>query len=158
LTGGGQVDTFAVHDGGSVSGTLDGGDGIDALDYSAFTGTVHVNLPGHSATGVAGPVNNVEKAGPDISITSPRDQPSTEGDGVSLQIQAHSLFGNMLTFSATGLPPDLAIDAASGLIHGTLTAQDVRATAYTVVVTVADGNDSESVTFSWPVGPAIVIT
>ena len=41
---------------------------------------------------------------------------------VSLQIQAHKDSGSALTYSATGLPPGLSIDTATGLISGTLTA------------------------------------
>jgi hypothetical protein len=158
LTGGAGADTFTIGDKGTVSGTLDGGAGIDTLDYSAFTGTVQVNLPAHSATGIAGQVNNVEKATPDVSLTSPGNQPNTEGDVISLPITASSRSGNPLTYSVTGLPPDLTFDSASHTILGTLAAADVSAMPYTVLVTVSDSNDSRTVTFSWTVAPAIVVT
>src|SRR5262249_42607255 len=46
LTGGAGADTFAFYPftGGSLSGILDGGAGLNALDYSAFVDDILVNL------------------------------------------------------------------------------------------------------------------
>jgi parallel beta-helix repeat protein len=44
LTGGAAGDTFAFQQGGSVSGTVDGAGGINALDYSHYTGNIIVDL------------------------------------------------------------------------------------------------------------------
>jgi hypothetical protein len=52
LTGGSGTDRFALHDGGSLSGTLAGGAGTDTLNYSARTDAVAVNLATASATGL----------------------------------------------------------------------------------------------------------
>ncbi|MFO0928640.1 MAG: hypothetical protein U0736_16725 [Gemmataceae bacterium] len=52
LTGGGGIDTFAFQSGGSVSGTVHGGTGVNVLDYSALVTPVTVNLQAFSATAV----------------------------------------------------------------------------------------------------------
>ena len=44
LVGNADVDTFVFADGSGVSGTVDGKDGIDSVDFSAETGTVDVLL------------------------------------------------------------------------------------------------------------------
>ena len=52
LTGGTSNDTFQFGPSGFVSGTINGGGGIDALDYSHRTTGVVVNLATNSATAV----------------------------------------------------------------------------------------------------------
>src|SRR5262249_59779158 len=54
LTGGDGDDVFRFLDGASVSGQVDGGHGVNALDYSAYTTGVVVNLRLGTATGTAG--------------------------------------------------------------------------------------------------------
>jgi hypothetical protein len=44
LTGGAAADTFAFQQGGSVSGTVDGGGGVNTLGYSQYTGNITVDL------------------------------------------------------------------------------------------------------------------
>jgi PKD repeat protein/N-acetylneuraminic acid mutarotase len=51
-----------------------------------------------------------------INVTNPGTQNNNEGDVVSLQIQANGAN----TYSASGLPPTLTIDPATGLISGTV--------------------------------------
>ncbi len=57
LTGGSQPDAFNFADGKSVSGSVDGGAGINTLDYSAYTTSVVVDLNTASATGTASIAN-----------------------------------------------------------------------------------------------------
>lgn len=52
LTGGNSSDTFAFNDGTSVSGNVNGADGIDQLDFSAYTTAITVNLQNKTATGL----------------------------------------------------------------------------------------------------------
>jgi hypothetical protein len=54
LTGGANDDTFLFNDGAAVSGKIDGGGGVNTLDYSAYASTVIVDLPLQQATGVFG--------------------------------------------------------------------------------------------------------
>ncbi len=53
------------------------------------------------------------------NVTNPGDQFNNEGDVVSLQIEATDMTTD-LAYAATGLPPDLIIDPATGLISGTI--------------------------------------
>lgn len=53
IVGGSQADLFSIENGGSLANSLDGGGGIDALDYSALTSQVTVNLAAKTASGLA---------------------------------------------------------------------------------------------------------
>ncbi|MEK8049629.1 Ig-like domain-containing protein [Ideonella sp. DXS22W] len=59
--------------------------------------------------------------------------------------------GDTLTYSATGLPPGLSLDAGTGLISGNTS----TAGSYAVTVTASDGQGgSVSQSFQWTVAPA----
>jgi hypothetical protein len=60
LVGGASADTFKFTDGQGVTGSIDGGGGSNALDYSGYTTGVAVNLTSGSATGATGGVKNIE--------------------------------------------------------------------------------------------------
>ena len=64
---------------------------------------------------------------------------------ITLPIVAGDGDGDTLTYSASGLPAGLGIDPATGLISGTPTTAGVSG----VTVTVTDGEDNASATFSW---------
>jgi len=84
------------------------------------------------------------------TVTSPGNQTGTVGTAVSLQIQAGDPNGQTLTYSATGLPAGLSINASTGLITGTPT------TAGTSSATVTAKNTSNltgSATFTWTINP-----
>ncbi|MGH1491596.1 MAG: Calx-beta domain-containing protein [Acidimicrobiales bacterium] len=85
------------------------------------------------------------------SVTSPGAQQSTEGDVVSLQVVGTDADEDTLTWSATGLPADLSIDSATGIISGTVAAESASETPYDVSVTASDGTDSTTVDFPWTV-------
>jgi hypothetical protein len=59
LTGGTGMDVFAFNAGANITGTLDGGGGLDWLDYAAYTTPVTVNLSTNTATG-AGRIANIQ--------------------------------------------------------------------------------------------------
>jgi endo-1,4-beta-xylanase len=84
-----------------------------------------------------------------VTVTNPGAQSATVGTASSLQVHAtDSAAGQTLTYSATGLPAGLAINAASGLISGTPTA----AASSTVAVTVRDGTGATgTASFAWTV-------
>ncbi|MGH8568124.1 MAG: LEPR-XLL domain-containing protein, partial [Gammaproteobacteria bacterium] len=56
LTGGAANDTF-IFAGGSISGTIDGGGGVNTFDYGSRTASVTVDLEAGAATDVAAMVN-----------------------------------------------------------------------------------------------------
>ena len=60
LVGGSDNDNFHFNAGKSVSGFVNGGGGTDALDYSAYTSKVSVNLNSQPATGIGSYFVNVE--------------------------------------------------------------------------------------------------
>ena len=79
------------------------------------------------------------------SLENPGNQQFTAGDVVSLQLNGTDPnVGDVLTFSANGLPGDLSIDGTSGLISGTLTAP-IGDYVVTARLTDQDGLFSEQV-------------
>ncbi|HEX3392356.1 MAG TPA: putative Ig domain-containing protein, partial [Solirubrobacteraceae bacterium] len=84
-----------------------------------------------------------------VTVTNPGSQTGTVGTATSLQIQASdSASGQTLTYSATGLPAGLSINASTGLISGTPN----TAGSSTVTVTVTDPTRAKgSTTFTWTI-------
>src|SRR5262245_17471764 len=83
------------------------------------------------------------------TLTQPANQTSTANSSVSLQLIASDPDGNALTYSATGLPPGLIVNASTGLISGTLT--QAPAGTYFVNATVSDGASTNGKGFTWTV-------
>ena len=80
------------------------------------------------------------------------DRAESEGAAVTLPAPATDLDGDTLTWSATGLPPGLAIDPATGLISGTITYDASPGSPYAVVVRVQDPAASfDTDAFTWSV-------
>ncbi|HEY0639236.1 MAG TPA: S8 family serine peptidase [Pseudonocardiaceae bacterium] len=91
--------------------------------------------------------NGGNPGGPQVN--NPGSQTGTVGVATSLQMTA-SGGTPPYTWSATGLPPGLSINASSGLISGTPTTPGT----YTVTVTASAGGQSGSTTFQWTINPA----
>ena len=82
-------------------------------------------------------------------LTQPANQTSAENATISLPLVASDPESAPLTYSATGLPPVLGLNTATGVIAGTLTF--ASAGTYTVTATVSDGSLTNSKTFTWTV-------
>jgi hypothetical protein len=84
-----------------------------------------------------------------VTVTGPGNQSATVGTATSLQMHASdSASGQTLTYTASGLPAGLSINASSGLISGTPTASGTS----TVTVTATDTTGAHgSASFTWTV-------
>ena len=83
-----------------------------------------------------------------VTVTNPGAQTSTVGRSASLQIAATDSTGAALTYSATGLPAGLSINATTGLISGTPTTAGMSS----VTVTAGDtAGHTGSTQFTWTI-------
>jgi hypothetical protein len=122
---------------------------ISGTPTTAANNTVTVTAT--DAAGTAGSAtflwNISGGTGPTVTVTNPGPQAGTVGTAASLQINAtDSAAGQTLSYSATGLPAGLAINATTGLISGT----PATAASNAVTVTVTDTTGaSGSASFAW---------
>lgn len=77
------------------------------------------------------------------------NQADAEGDAVWLDANASDADLDALTYSATGLPGGVTINATTGVISGTLST--TSACTHGVTITVSDGTDTDNGTFTWTV-------
>ncbi len=82
-------------------------------------------------------------------VNTPNDQHSLLGSTASLQVVANDPNGDNLSYSATGLPSGLLMNASTGLISGTLNA---ALGTYSVSVTATDGEYQSTRNFDWYIG------
>jgi YVTN family beta-propeller protein len=88
------------------------------------------------------------------TIATPAAQSSTQGQAASLALQASDPDGDALTYSATGLPPGLAIGSGSGVISGTPTTSG----SFAVSATVTDSRGATAnASFAWTVLAATTV-
>jgi hypothetical protein len=86
-----------------------------------------------------------------VTVNNPGSQTGTVGVAKSLQMTGTDSGGLALTWSATGLPSGLSINASTGLISGTPSASGT----FTSTVTAKDStNASGATTFTWTISPS----
>jgi hypothetical protein len=90
----------------------------------------------------------VRSAGDTVTVTNPGNQTSTAGVFTKLQMMGSSSGGHTLTWSATGLPAGLKINASTGRISGTPN----KVSSYNVTVTATDTTSAmASASFTWTI-------
>jgi hypothetical protein len=120
-------------------------DGQAWLGFSAASGSSARN--NHDIESWSLTVNAFSLPVPPL-LADPGNPTNSVGTAANLQMEATDANGDLLTWSASGLPPGLTINPASGLISGIPTSAGVHA----ATVTVTDGNtDPVSVNFSWTI-------
>ena len=93
---------------------------------------------------------------PDLAnLSNPGDQTNNDSDTVSLALSASAAAGATLTFSATGLPTGLSLDASTGILSGTISSSADASSPYITTLTATDGSYSRSQTFTWYVSGVI---
>ena len=132
----------------SSSGIISGVISNDADTGSPYQVTVSVTDDGNPQGSTSDSFTWVIDAAPNVNsppvIANINEQTNTVEDTISSQVAASdSDLGDILTYSAVGLPSGLAISPATGLISGTLSADTDTNSPYQVTVTVT--NDGEPV-------------
>jgi hypothetical protein len=88
-------------------------------------------------------------------VTAPANQTNKAGDTISgVSASATDADGDTPTYSATGLPSGLSIDPNSGAITGTIAAQTQG--TFNVTISVTDGHNTGTATFTWVVHDVVV--
>jgi len=87
-----------------------------------------------------------------LNLVQVDDRSNNEGDSIAPFTIGAPSSGSGVTFSATGLPGDLAINPTTGVISGTLPLPSDSAGTYLVTVTESRSGDTPtSVTFNWTI-------
>ena|GEM_PF-6937608 len=141
---------------GAITGTISIGDAAAGDDgHGNYSVTISVTDGTYTGSttitwSVASPIT--------VQLT---DQQNTEGDNVNVQVQASNSLGRTLTYSATGLPPGLSINSATGAITGTVSIGDSTSGngtgLYSVTISVTDGTYTGSTTITWVVSSPITV-
>jgi hypothetical protein len=79
-----------------------------------------------------------------------------EGAVISMDADATDPDGNVLTYSATGLPNGISINSSTGVISGALSA--TSSGTYNTVISVSDGSLSATDPFTWTVTEPSTVT
>ena len=154
----GQITGTLDHD-ASAHGQTESGSG------ATLDGTYTIVVTARDALGGSATQSFTIDAKNDAPVTGTTTTPmqtNSEGDAVSINtgiVFSDPNLGDVLTFSATALPPGLAIDPKSGLISGTIASGDYAQSPYQVVVTATDEKGaSAQETFSFVTLPLPVMT
>ena len=142
--------TVVINPNGTVTYTPNANfNGTDTITYQISDGKGGFSTATVTVTVV--PVN-------DAPIANPPLAPQSNPDGANVSVPTAATFsdpdGDVLTYSATGLPAGLTINATTGVISGTIdrSASQLNGGVYSVTITASDGKGGTATsTFSWTV-------
>ncbi|HEY7426509.1 MAG TPA: putative Ig domain-containing protein [Gemmataceae bacterium] len=129
---------------GEISGTIDNTADTNSPYSVMVTATDGTNTNSQTFNWYVAP----------LAMNPVDDQESQEGTTVSLQVSATDNVGTP-TYSATGLPDGVSINATTGLISGTVGLGSFGSSPYQVTVTATDGANTSSQSFVWTVTPRV---
>jgi hypothetical protein len=92
---------------------------------------------------------------PEVTLLNPGAQFNASGDSVSLALTGSSALGT-LSWSASGLPSGLSLNASLGVISGTLGSGTASSSPYSVTLTASDGSSASSVTLAWAISALVL--
>lgn len=145
-----------------AAGTVTLNDQIPATGGGIEDQAVHIHFTGTSPAQdlyLAVTVCNTSSSSNTITVTNPGAQTNNSGTAITpLQIVAtDSDASQTLTYSATGLPTGLGINATTGVISGTPTT--ATGSPFSVHVTVTDTSGaSGSAIFTWTIHNVVTVT
>jgi subtilase family serine protease len=114
---------------------------LPGYDMTTGLGSPITNVLGNSLCALRAPVYTVH-------LTAPGNQLTITGHAVSLAVHGTDSGNATLTYSATGLPAGLAINAATGVISGTPTTQQTTTVTVRATDTIAN---TAATSLSWTV-------
>jgi large repetitive protein len=142
--------TVVINPNGTITYTPNANfNGTDTITYQISDGKGGFSTATVTVTVV--PVNDAPVANPPLA-------PQANPDGTAVSVPTAATFsdpdGDVLTYSATGLPAGLSINATTGVISGTIdrSASQLNGGIYSVTVTASDGKGGTvTSTFGWTV-------
>jgi hypothetical protein len=116
---------------------------------------VNVSLEGTLPTTWVWTVDEACVAGPPLPTNRPPifinsgDHTSVEGEDILLELDGVDPDGDVLTYSATGLPSGFVLDATTGILTGTPPC--TAAGLGLITLSVMDGTFTDSISFTWTI-------
>jgi hypothetical protein len=145
-----------------AAGTVTLNNQIGATGGGIEDQAVHIHFTGTSTAQdlyLAVTVCNASSSSNTITVTNPGAQTNTPGTAITpLQIVATDTDASqVLTYSATGLPTGLSINATTGVISGTPTT--TTGSPFSVHVTVTDTSGASGLAiFTWTIQNVVTVT
>jgi len=155
---GGSGEDFTFTAVGLPTGlSIDPATGIITGTIVSPVGTIFgVTITATDGEGASRSVTYTLAVNPAVVIATTTPAEAAEGSAYSHQVEVEGGSGSGYTFTATGLPPGLSIDPATGLITGTVTSG--IGSPFTVTVTATDGEGASVTTpLTIIVNPPVVI-
>jgi hypothetical protein len=155
----------------TVGGTLSyGASGLPAgLSVNTTTGLISGTIGSGAASGTPYSVTVTANDGTSSSsqtfpwtvstlyLAPPANQSNLDGDTVSLALSANYHGSGSVSYAAANLPPGLSINAATGLISGTVSGTADAGGPYSVTVTATAGTNTSSQNFTWNIYPLVTV-